>query len=161
MTIHDINNQTYGRPLSSVFVDTPDHMYDENSDPTIASLRSCNYRYLRFFYHPIKDKFLLINGWKDPLWTNTKSMRAGLDADERDSREQIFGQNIIDIQQKSFGRLLVDEVRQSYLSTQQCVLTKDRPYIPSTSSRWQVSYSGLWMNIIIMESASSLSLCSV
>jgi cation-transporting ATPase 13A3/4/5 len=37
-------------------------------------------------------------------------MRAGLDADERDSREQIFGQNVIDIQQKTVPELLVDEV---------------------------------------------------
>lgn len=48
------------------------------------------------------------------MWTNAKAMRAGLDADERDCREQIFGRNIIDIHQKSLGQLLVDEVRHSY-----------------------------------------------
>lgn len=37
-------------------------------------------------------------------------MRAGLDADDRDSREQVFGKNLIDIQQKSVFQLLMDEV---------------------------------------------------
>lgn len=37
-------------------------------------------------------------------------MRTGLDADERDSREQLFGQNVIDIQQKTAPQLLLDEV---------------------------------------------------
>jgi cation-transporting ATPase 13A2 len=38
-------------------------------------------------------------------------MRVGLNADERDSREQIFGKNAINIQQKSLFQLLIDEVR--------------------------------------------------
>ena len=37
-------------------------------------------------------------------------MRGGLDADDRDSREQIFGNNILDIKQKSVSQLLIDEV---------------------------------------------------
>jgi cation-transporting ATPase 13A2 len=65
---------------------------------------------MRFFYHPIEDKFSLINGWKDPSWTNAKVMREGLDADERDSREQLFERNCIEIIQKTVPQLLVDEV---------------------------------------------------
>jgi hypothetical protein len=52
----------------------------------------------------------LISGWKDPSWVNAKSMRAGLDAEDRDSREQIFGLNAINIQQKPLFQLLIDEV---------------------------------------------------
>lgn len=37
-------------------------------------------------------------------------MRSGLDADDRDSREQIFGKNLVDIQQKPLFQLLIDEV---------------------------------------------------
>lgn len=37
-------------------------------------------------------------------------MRSGLDADERDSREQIFGSNDIEIDAKTIPQLLVDEV---------------------------------------------------
>lgn len=109
-TIHQIDNQSYGRPLSTVFVDPPGQVYDEDTDPTMANLRFLDYRHMRFCYHPIEDKFALISGWKDPSWTNAKVMRGGLDADERDSREQIFGQNVIDIQQKTVPQLLVDEV---------------------------------------------------
>ncbi|KAJ6096783.1 cation-transporting ATPase [Penicillium sp. IBT 16267x] len=108
-TIHEVGSQSYGRPLSTVFVDSSGQAYDEDRDPTIESLRFLDYRYLRFFYHPVEDKFSLINGWRDPAWTNAKAMRGGLDADERDSREQIFGQNVIDIQQKTVPQLLLDE----------------------------------------------------
>ncbi|KAJ5610075.1 hypothetical protein N7510_006794 [Penicillium lagena] len=108
-TVHDVGAQSYGRPLSTVFVDSLRYAWDEDSDPTMASLRFLDYRYLRFYYHPLEDKFSLIGNWKDPAWTNVKVMRGGLDADERDSREQIFGHNVIDIQQKSVLQLLVDE----------------------------------------------------
>lgn len=40
-------------------------------------------------------------------------MRGGLDADDRDSRERIFGKNLIDIKQKSVPQLLADEVSKS------------------------------------------------
>lgn len=43
-------------------------------------------------------------------------MRGGLDADDRDSREQIFGNNIVDIKQKSVSQLLVDEVSVNILN---------------------------------------------
>lgn len=110
-TIQDVGSQSYGRPLSTVFVDSRGHAYDEDSDPTITSLRFLDYRYLRFCYHPTEDKFCLISGWKDPAWANVKVMRGGLDADERDSREQLFGHNNIDIHQKTVPQLLIDEVR--------------------------------------------------
>ncbi|KAJ5757043.1 uncharacterized protein N7511_007225 [Penicillium nucicola] len=108
-TVHEVGSQAYGRPLSTVFADSSSHTYDEDSDPTIDLLHFIDYRYLRFFYHPVEDKFSLINGWKDPSWTNAKGMRVGLDADERDSREQIFERNVIEIHQKTVPQLLLDE----------------------------------------------------
>ena len=99
-------------------MDSLRYALDEDSDPTMASLRFLDYRYLRFYYHPIEDKFSLISNWKDPAWTNVRVMRGGLDADERDSREQVFGHNIIDIQQKSVLQLLMDEVRALWSSGQ-------------------------------------------
>ncbi|OOF92274.1 hypothetical protein ASPCADRAFT_210710 [Aspergillus carbonarius ITEM 5010] len=107
--IHKVHNEDYGRPLSTLFADPEYHIFDEDNDPTIPRLRYIHYRYLRLFYHPIEDKFCLVNGWKDPFWTNAKEMRAGLDADDRDSREQVFGKNLIDIQQKPILQLLTDE----------------------------------------------------
>lgn len=95
-------------------MESPGHLYDEDRDPTITSLRFIDYRHLRFCYHPIEDKFCPVSGWKDPSWTNARVMRAGLDADERDGREQLFGQNNIDIHQKTIPQLLIDEVRGQY-----------------------------------------------
>ena len=37
-------------------------------------------------------------------------MRGGLDADERDSREQLFERNVIEVHQKTVPQLLLDEV---------------------------------------------------
>lgn len=115
-TVHDVSSQPYGQPLSTVFADPQSYIYDEYNDPAISSLRCINYRYLRFFYNPLEDRFLLISGWKDPLWTNVKVMRSGLDADDRDSREQVFGANLIDIEQKPIAQLLMDEVSVIFFS---------------------------------------------
>ncbi|CBF77849.1 putative P-type ATPase [Aspergillus nidulans FGSC A4] len=109
LSICEVRDQAYERPLSTIFADSYRYTYDEERNPTVEHLRYLDYRYLRFFYHPLQDKFLLISGWKDPSWTNAKTMRVGLNADERDSREQIFGKNAINIQQKSLFQLLIDE----------------------------------------------------
>jgi hypothetical protein len=53
-------------------------------------------------------------------------MRSGLDADDRDSREQIFGKNVIDIQQKPLFQLLIDEVSsRNYLAIERMILTNE------------------------------------
>ncbi|OCL09650.1 hypothetical protein AOQ84DRAFT_353930 [Glonium stellatum] len=107
-----IGNQSYGRSLSTVFGDLEKaghRDYDEDDDPVIKQLRSLDYRYIRFCYHPLKDKFVLANTWKDPAWTDIRALRQGLDSEERDYRELVFGKNLIDIEEKSVGQLLVDE----------------------------------------------------
>lgn len=83
---------------------------DEDDDPIMSTLRFLDYRYMRFCFHPLKDKFMLCSNWKDSSWTNVKSLRFGLDSDERYRREQIFGKNQINIEQKTIPQLLVDEV---------------------------------------------------
>lgn len=106
----DVVGEAYGRSLSSVFSDFGRSWGDEDNDPDLPYLQYIDYRYLRFFYHPLEDRFVLMSGWKDPEWANVKVMRGGLDADDRDSREQVFGKNNIEIQQKTVPELLVDEV---------------------------------------------------
>lgn len=112
--IQDVESQEYGRSLSTVF-GSPEKKYivsyDDDDDPILDDLRILDYRYMRFFYHPLKDKFLLCNSWKDPTWTDVKSMRIGIDVDEKENRELVFGKNLIDIKQKTIPQLLVDEVR--------------------------------------------------
>lgn len=114
MSVQNVNQQTYGRSLSTVFGDlekaTRGGYFDEDLDPVISQLRSLDYRYIRFCYHPLKDKFVLANTWTDPSWTDVSALREGLDGEERDYRELVFGQNSIDLEEKSLGQLLVDEV---------------------------------------------------
>lgn len=112
LVIIQVTAQEYGRPISSVFgVPEKPMLYglDDENDPIVDHLRSLDYRYVRLYYHPIKDKFIMSAGWKDPDWSDTRLVRAGLDSDEKAIREIIFGTNLIDIKQKSIGQLLVDE----------------------------------------------------
>ncbi len=53
---------------------------------------------------------MLGNGWKDPGWTDVRTLRAGLDGDEKANRLVVFGKNSIEIEQKPIPQLLVDEV---------------------------------------------------
>jgi cation-transporting ATPase 13A3/4/5 len=113
-TTHPVTSQPYGRTLSTVFgginkgAEVPN--FAEDHDPSLPSLRFLNYRYIRFCYQPVEDKFSVCTSWKDPLWTSARSLRIGLDTDERDRREQVFGGNIIDIKQKSIPQILFEEV---------------------------------------------------
>jgi len=113
-TIHDIQNQEYGHSLSTVFASPEKEAtngYYDDDDPIVERLHVLDYRYMRFCFHPLEDRFVLVNSWKDPQWSNVKELRAGLDSDERDRRDQVFGKNMIEIQQKTVPQLLVDEVR--------------------------------------------------
>jgi cation-transporting P-type ATPase 13A2 len=112
-TVHYVTSEEYGYPLSTVFnppsrEKSNGHSYYDDQD--IQQLRSLDYRYMRFIYHPREDKFVLNNDWWDPQWTDVKAMRAGLDSEERDPRDQVFGKNVIEIQEKTIPQLLMDEV---------------------------------------------------
>ncbi|KAH7321459.1 hypothetical protein BKA65DRAFT_463538 [Rhexocercosporidium sp. MPI-PUGE-AT-0058] len=110
--VQDVESKDYGRPLSTVFGASQSKYvvsYDEDDDPIIDDLRIVDYRYMRFSFNPLKDKFMLCNSWKDPTWTDVKAIRAGIDGDEKESRELVFGKNMIDIKQKTIPQLLLDE----------------------------------------------------
>ncbi|KAI0398241.1 hypothetical protein F5Y17DRAFT_411584 [Xylariaceae sp. FL0594] len=113
MAILNVRRQPYDRPLSTVF-GAPEKIFaqllEDDSDPIMNELRTLEYRYVRFFFHPLKDKFVVCSGWKDPAWTSVRALRAGIDGDEKDQRERVFGINLIDIEQKSVPQLLMDEV---------------------------------------------------
>ena len=116
----NVNVRDYGRPVSSVFGVSEKMLsygLDDETDPLLDDLRYLDYRYVRLFFHPMKDKFILSAGWKDPDWTDVRAVRSGLDSDEKLMREAIFGNNLIDIAQKSIGKLLVDEVSPRPIST--------------------------------------------
>lgn len=112
-TIQKVVKARYGHAASTIFGLKENAGYSldyDEDDPVINNLNFLDYRYIRFCFHPLKDKFVLCSDWKDPNWTNVKSIRNGLDSDERHRREQVFGLNEIDIEQKSIAKLLVDEV---------------------------------------------------
>lgn len=138
-TVHDVTIEEYGYPMDSVF-NKPSkeqmngHRWDNHEE--LKSLRFIDYRYLRFIYHPGMDKFTLNNDWWDSQWSDVKTMRQGLDSEERDPRDQVFGKNMIEIKQKSIPELLVDEV--SSLFNIYRFANHERPFIPSTSSKWLV-----------------------
>jgi cation-transporting ATPase 13A2 len=126
MAILDVETKPYGRPLSTVFGYTDKAMMydvDDDFDPLLPELRILSYRYVRLFFHPVKDIFVLFNGWKDPAWTDVKEARSGVDADEKSTREVVFGSNLIDIEQKSIPKLLVDEALHPFYIFQIASLT--------------------------------------
>lgn len=115
LEILDIIKTSYGHSVSTVFGAQEKrsfaYYYDEDDDPVVTHLRFLDYRYVRFCFHPYKDKFVLISDWRDPDWKDVKTMRIGLGSDERHRREQVFDKNHIDIKEKTVAQLLVDEVR--------------------------------------------------
>ena len=138
MAIINVDSKPYGRPLSTVFgapSKMTSYLLDDDQDPILLDLRVINYRYVRFYFHPARDKFLLCNGWKDPLWTNVREIRTGIDSEEKSHRDVVFGSNLIDIEQKSIFRLLVDEVRFYAKYRWVALLNGLRPSIPSMSSK--------------------------
>ncbi|EHA57052.1 hypothetical protein MGG_06925 [Pyricularia oryzae 70-15] len=113
MAILDVQSRPYGRSLSTVFGQPGKlsaYALEEDSDPILTELRVVDYRYVRFYFQPLRDKFMLCYGWKDPNWTDVHSIRTGIDSEEKSHRDLVFGTNLIDIEQKSMFRLLVDEV---------------------------------------------------
>lgn len=117
--VQDIIKESYGHSMSTVFGAREkqglSYDYNEDDDPIMVNLRFLDYRYIRFCFNPQKDKFVICSYWRDPSWTDVKSIRAGLDSDERHRREQVFNKNQIDIQEKTISQLLIDEVSASLL----------------------------------------------
>lgn len=102
---------------------------------------------------------MLCNSWKDPTWTDVKLIRAGIDGDEKETRERVFGKNMIDIKQKTIPQLLVDEVC-FYLFQLHGMVTNKLPrhFTHFTFSKLPVSCFGLLTSITTTLHAFSLSL---
>lgn len=108
----NVDDHEYGQAVSTVFGSEEKRRYldyDEDDDPIIDNLRLLDYRYIRFGFHPMKDKFIICNSWKDPAWVNLDAVRGGIDAEDKELRDRVFGKNAIDIEEKSIGALLLDE----------------------------------------------------
>ncbi|KAJ2063109.1 hypothetical protein GGI17_001956 [Coemansia sp. S146] len=112
MSIEPIQRRGYGGTLESIFGSlTRKGPLNGRSDDVVRSLSMFTHRYYRFVYHPYLEKFLPNTCWMDSAWTRIPAtMRTGLTYDIRDLRNTIFGENNIDIKEKSIARLLFDEV---------------------------------------------------
>ncbi|RDA92278.1 hypothetical protein CP533_5486 [Ophiocordyceps camponoti-saundersi (nom. inval.)] len=112
LVILSVKTQLYGRPISTMFglpVKLFPYGLDDEYDPLMDQLRTLDYRHVRLCFHPLQDQFVLSTGWKDPDWTNIRSVRTGLDSDKKAMREVMFGNNLIDTGVKSVGQLLIEE----------------------------------------------------
>lgn len=124
LSVLDVSSLKYNRPMSTVFR-VLDEEKDENSvqgsstqedaesiptDPDLHTLRTIEYRYIKFFYNPIEDIFVTNYDWVDKNWVDVQEIREGIDNDIQEDRQVVFGPNIIDINEKTTMQLLVDEV---------------------------------------------------
>ncbi|KAI5285610.1 hypothetical protein KEM54_000434 [Ascosphaera aggregata] len=115
-TTHSVLSQGYDLPLYTLFncpskvSPTSSPSSDDIYAADLSAIRYLDYRYVRFYYNPVEDGFYTNGDWKHPSWNNVKNLREGLNADDRDQRELVFGQNAIDIEQKSVGQILIEEV---------------------------------------------------
>ncbi|GAA5917468.1 hypothetical protein JCM6882_006480 [Rhodosporidiobolus microsporus] len=100
--------------------------------PTVDEIKFVDYRYYRFLLHP-DGGFRMVREWKDPFWTSLPALRRGVLTSPSGSstplgsstasiststsgiadltlRQTLFGSNAIEIEAKSIGTLLMDEV---------------------------------------------------
>ncbi|GAA5923044.1 hypothetical protein JCM3775_006234 [Rhodotorula graminis] len=78
--------------------------------PTVDEIKFLDYRYYRFLLHP-DGHFRMVREWKDPQWSSLSALRRGLTSSgEVALRTTLFGLNAIEIEAKTVGQLLMDEV---------------------------------------------------
>jgi cation-transporting P-type ATPase 13A2 len=58
----------------------------------------------------VRGKFVLMSNWRDPSWRYIKDVKDGLEGETQEARARLFGENIIEIEEKPILRLLIDEV---------------------------------------------------
>ncbi|KAG0329471.1 hypothetical protein BGZ99_001857 [Dissophora globulifera] len=109
----------YGGPIDSVFspeqLEKPDYHDDDTYDETVTTgmmhdMRYFDHQYIRFIYNPSAQSFMQNSQWKDPDWARAVNCERGIGRETHQERTMVFGQNIIDVQEKTIGQLLVQEV---------------------------------------------------
>jgi len=89
---------------------TPSQIENANLEQQFY-LKYFKYQYIRFIFNPITLKYEQITNWKDPNWVSVESTINGIESNEiYKQRQQIFGANVAQIQQKSTLSFLLDEV---------------------------------------------------
>lgn len=116
LAIVNVTKRRYNERLSS-FLALPrapegEDKLDETVElnPVVTNLCHFSYRYLRFFYSPVEDIFRTNSTWYDSHWTNLKSIKEGISQSTQEQRVLNFGENNIEIEEKTILQLLTDEV---------------------------------------------------
>ncbi|GAA6064384.1 hypothetical protein JCM10212_002917 [Sporobolomyces blumeae] len=81
----------------------------KSKGPMVDEVKFIDYRYYRFLLHP-DGQFRMVRDWKDTAWRTIPSLRRGLSTTDHVFRSTLFGSNAIEIEAKSIGQLLMDEV---------------------------------------------------
>ncbi|KAG0002685.1 hypothetical protein BGZ80_010293 [Entomortierella chlamydospora] len=114
MATETVFTKYYGGPIGSVFspeqMEGDDDEYDAAGQTVLQNMRYFDYQYIRFIYNPLSKTFMQNSQWKDPEWTSAAKCERGLGRETHQERAMVFGSNIIDVQEKTVGQLLVDEV---------------------------------------------------
>ncbi|QSL66666.1 hypothetical protein MERGE_001050 [Pneumocystis wakefieldiae] len=113
-TLLKIKKEDHGNLIFSIyegFQDIYEKFQNEGKKFENFYLRYVDYSYIRVIYSPEQQKFLPSYTWKDPhRMLSIEDISKGLTTHTKNIREVIFGKNIIDIQEKSVFRLLVNEI---------------------------------------------------
>ncbi|KAG0036369.1 hypothetical protein BGZ82_004307 [Podila clonocystis] len=114
MSIAPIFTKYYGGPMGSVF--GPEQLsradMDKGYEDTeiLHDMRYFDYQYIRFIFNPLEQAFMQNAHWKDSAWTSISNCERGLAREQHQERMMVFGQNVIDVEEKTVGQLLVQEV---------------------------------------------------
>lgn len=73
-------------------------------------MRYFDYQYIRFIYNPSAHAFMQNSQWKDSDWNMAANCERGIGRETHQERTMVFGYNLIDVQEKTIGQLLVQEV---------------------------------------------------
>ncbi|KAF9147252.1 hypothetical protein BG015_011143 [Linnemannia schmuckeri] len=117
LAMESVFTKYYGGPIDSVF--SPEQMEkpedDESYDETVTTgmlhdMRYFDYQYIRFIYNPSAQAFMQNSQWKDSDWNMVANCERGIGRETHQERTMVFGHNLIDVQEKTIGQLLVQEV---------------------------------------------------
>jgi hypothetical protein len=95
-----------------------------------------------------------MSNWRDPSWRNVKDVMDGLEGDTRDARAGLFGDNVINIDEKPIIKLLIDEVHLPIFLPAYFLF---RCYIHSIYSKSFQLFYGQWINTTTTRHVSSSS----
>ena len=110
VSVHAVREMAVNTYLSTLFDTGSELEMPEERDPFVERARSIDYRYIRFVWHAVTQRFTIYNNYKDRAWRGSaRECRGGLEDEVKDRRLALFGPNVVDIEEKSIPQLLIDE----------------------------------------------------